>query len=379
VASIRTRALRDGSLTHSVLFRLDGKQTSETFDTRSGAEAFVKDVERYGPDAARRLLDSRRGTDAHRRRTVSEQIAKHVASLPNVTPGTRRKYAAVGHELERHRLGSMPIDAVHHDDVAAWIRDLAASGLSRSSMDFRKVVLQAAFNRAIRDELIARNPCVKQEVPRTEPPEQTYLTPQEFERVMAHVEPGDRVLLYLMAGTGLRVGEATALQVRDIHLDDAPPTLTVLRTWRDTAGPEKVTGPPKTARGKRTVTLPPQLVAMLREHVSSKGPQDWVFLDHRGEPVARNRLSERWHRAVRAAGIGKSPRIHDLRHTHASWLIAAGVPLTTIQHRLGHASIKVTSDVYGHLMPEAQIQAARAAAAGLGDVYIAERAQIGQH
>lgn len=362
--SIRMRPLRDGTITFSVLFRLDGRQTSETFDSERAAKAFAKDVDKYGPDAARRLLDTRRGV-GDIRRTVAEQMQHHIDTRSGITMGTRRKYEAIAREIAQHRLGAMPLEAVRRSDVAAWIRDLADQPLATASIELRRGILSSAFITAIEDELVARNPCARLEVPRTERREQTYLTHEEFNRLMRHVGDGDRLLLNVLAGSGMRIGEATALQVRDLHLDDTPPTLSVHRTWQHTAGPERRTGAPKTERGRRTITLPANLVGDLREHVAGKDADRWVFTGPGGRPVEQNRLRERWGRAVKAARLGKTPRLHDLRHTHASWLIAAGVPLTTIQHRLGHASIAVTSDVYGHLMPETQVQAARAAALGL--------------
>lgn len=362
--SLRTRALRDGRLTYSVLFRLDGRQTSETFDTEGAAKAFVKDIDRYGPDSARRLLDSRRDRTPQRR-TVAEQVQHNIDTLSAITIGTRRKYEAVAREIAAHRLGTMPIDVVHRSDVSAWIRDLADSGLATSSIELRRTVLSAAFAGAIKDEVLARNPCFRVQIPRMESREQTYLTREEFARIYDRADPGDQVLLYTLVSTGLRIGEATALKVGDLHLYDAPPTLSVHRGWTHTAGPERATGAPKTRHGRRTIALPADLADMLRDHVSGRAVGDWVFVGPGGAPVAHNRLRERWARAVKAAGIGKSPRLHDLRHTHASWLIAAGVPLPTVKHRLGHASISVTSDVYGHLMPESQVQAARAASLGL--------------
>ena len=85
-----------------------------------------------------------------------------------------------------------------------------------------------------------------------------------------------------------------------------------------------------------------------------------------GRRVQAQHFRERvWHPAVLRANIGKSPRVHDLRHSNASWMIARGMNLTTLQRRLGHEKITTTVDVYGHLMPEAQAQAAASATLSL--------------
>lgn len=359
--SLRIRTLKGGSATYTVLFRDDGRQTSETFDTERAARAFMRDVERHGTATARRILDSRRTHGPDVVRTVAEQITAHVAALSGITLGTRRRYERIRDGIAAHRLGTLPLDVVHRTDVADWVRDLADAGLSGKTINLRKQLLSAAFVRAVDDELMVRNPAHGVKAPRTERREMCILTAAEFDAILERVDPPWRPLILTLAGTGLRIGEATALQVRDVHLDQAPPTLTVSRGWVDTGGPERITGAPKTERGRRTIALPPRVVAAISPLAAGRPPSAWLFVGDDGGPASRDHAYQRWIRWVKSSGIGKAPRLHDLRHTHVSWLIADGLPLTTIQHRLGHASIKVTSDVYGHLLPESQIQAARAA------------------
>lgn len=362
MASVRARPLADGSTTYAVRFRHDERQTSVTFPTRQAADVFAADLDRHGPDHALRILASRRNPTTRRARTVAEQLRHHIDALPGVTIGTRRRYEMIARTIAAHRLGTLPLDVVDRHDVSDWIRDLHAQGLAGKTISVRRQLLSAAFVRAVDDEHMTRNPAHSVKVPRSERLEQTYLTLAEFTRLMEHVAPRDRALIVTLVGTGLRIGEATALQARDIHLGDSHPTLTVSRGWVFTGTGQKITGAPKTERGRRTVTLPAQVVDAIAPLVAGRAPEDWVFTDPSGGPVSLVMLNKRWRAAVDAARLGKRPRIHDLRHTHASWILASGgVSLTTLQHRLGHASIKVTSDVYGHLMPEAQVQAARAA------------------
>jgi integrase len=84
-----------------------------------------------------------------------------------------------------------------------------------------------------------------------------------------------------------------------------------------------------------------------------------------GQSVTGKALRPRWRRWVAASGIGKRPRIHDLRHTHASWMMARNYPLADLSRRLGHASITITADTYGHLAHDAQTRAAALADMGL--------------
>lgn len=109
--------------------------------------------------------------------------------------------------------------------------------------------------------------------------------------------------------------------------------------------------PPKTAAGRRRIALPHRLCKELAEHLEEWPPSsdDLVFTAQRGGPLLNRNFRDRiWLPAVRAS-VGEPMRFHDLRHTHAAILIAQGEHPKVIQHRLGHSSIKVTLDTYGHL------------------------------
>lgn len=182
----------------------------------------------------------------------------------------------------------------------------------------------------------------------------------DFARLLDAVTEHYRPLVALLAGTGLRWGEATALQPEDFDLDGHSPTVRVSRAWKKGAsGP--YLGAPKSRRGIRTVTLGTSLVELLRPLVEATARGDLVFTSPAGSRVQSQHFAYRvWRPALERAGLDHL-RVHDLRHTHASWLIAAGVSLPVIQRRLGHESIKTTVDVYGHLAPDAHAGAAEAA------------------
>ena len=364
MATLRTRTLASGATTYSVLFRDAGRQTSETFDSDRAAAAFMRDITRHGPATARRVLDTRRPGSSAPMRTVTDQLTAHVDALSGITLGTRRRYQALTRTIALSPLGGLPVEIVTRADVTAWVRTLQASGLSAKTVSMRQTLLSSAFQRAVDDELMVRNPAHGVRVGRSERREMTFLTPGEFARLIGHVPAEWQPLIVTLVGTGLRFGEATALQAQDVHLDDNPPTLTVSRGWQFTDGAGYLIGAPKTARGRRTISLPPEVADVLRPLIDGAAPTAWVLTD-RGGPIRNARVQPLWRKWLAAADLGKRPRLHDLRHTHASWLIAQGVPLTTVQHRLGHASIKITADTYTHMMPEAQVQSARAASLGL--------------
>ena len=165
-------------------------------------------------------------------------------------------------------------------------------------------------------------------------------------------------------------GEATALQVGDV--DVAAKSIRVRRAWKRTGTSVPELGPTKTRRSDRTVAAPPQVIEALVPLMEGRRPGDLLLQSRRGTRISQSPFWRRvWQPAVWqlagdvveqrpdsrgrsmpvvvSQGPGKHPRIHDLRHTFASWAIRNGVPLPVIQRQLGHESIKTTVDTYGHL------------------------------
>jgi integrase len=193
--------------------------------------------------------------------------------------------------------------------------------------------------------------------------------------ILDHLDPWWHPLVLTMLGTGLRYGEVGALQWNDVRLEDAPAAIHVTRAWETPAGEGRgrILGTPKTKRSRRVVTLDSAgLVDVLRAHrdTTKGGPGDWVFAGPKGGPVGNNFRERTWRRAVEAAlpDLHPRPTPHDCRHTHASWLIAAGVPLVVVQRRLGHESIQTTADRYGHLAPDTLALGAVAADAAVAEI-----------
>lgn len=371
MASIREHVARDGTHTWAVLFRDDGKQRSRSFDKRPEALRFLEDVNGYGSTTAERILDRRRkGTETPL--TVSDALTRYIDGLSGVQPFTITTYRTIAAQIADLPLGHLGLEDVTRDDVAAWVRVQEAAGVASKTIKNRQSLLSTALARAVDDELITRNPAHRAKISRTERREMTFLTPAEFQVLIARVTPHYRPFIITLYGTGLRFGEATALRVSDLHLDDTPATLTVSRAWKKASG----LGAPKSAAGRRTIALPGAVVEQLRTVTKGRAPGDLVFVNLAGRRILQATLHDNWQtwiedtvidrttreRVPRLPQIGKRPRVHDLRHSHASYMIAAGMSLFDLKQRMGHESITTTSDTYGHLMPEAQVQAARAAA-----------------
>jgi len=163
-------------------------------------------------------------------------------------------------------------------------------------------------------------------------------------------------LALLLVGSGLRYSEATALQVKHLDLLGSVCTVRIVQAWKRQPGGPYLLEEPKTRRSQRTITVSDEVRDSLITRSADKAADELVFTTASGGQLKNARFSNYYWRPavarVKVLGLEKDPRIHDLRHTHASWLIAAGRPLPSIQRRLGHESITTTVDTYGHLMAE---------------------------
>jgi len=179
------------------------------------------------------------------------------------------------------------------------------------------------------------------------------------------LSPPDRTLVLVAVSTGLRWGELAGLKRH--RLDLLRRRLDVVETLVEVSGRVSF-GQPKTLRSVRTVSLPRQAVDALAKHLVGHAGE-LVFTSPEGAPLRRHNFHRRvWEPAVRAAGLTPAPRFHDLRHTHVALLIAGGAPMKAISERLGHSSIVITMDRYGHLQPDVDDALIRALENRLPDV-----------
>ena len=232
-------------------------------------------------------------------------------------------------------------------------------------------LMHTIMGAAVGEGLIRKNPCTGTRLPKVARREHVMLTEQELVRLIGAFDDGwPRALVNLLAGTGMRWGEAAGLRVRCV--DVLRRELVVRQTLTEVDGHLEWKDQPKTRRSYRSLTLPASVVDDLIPLVSGRHGDDLVFRtqecegtcawcdrardsghDPRLVHAVRNRVfrARHWDRARDAAGITSRPTPHDLRHTHVAMLIADGHGLPAIQQRLGHESIQITSDVYGYLLP----------------------------
>jgi integrase len=348
MASLRVRQRKDGSSYTAVLYSLDGKQTSSSFNDHAEAVAFRQLANRVGPAKAIEVWRTKQpADDGH---NVASWCAYHIDHLTGVNAATRTKYRRyLANDIAPSRIGPLPLSAITNHDVAAWLNSLTGSAKTAAN---KHGFLAGALNAAIRAKHISANPCDGNRLRRDAPSEMAFLTHEEFALLHSCVSEYWQPMVEFLVATGARFGEATALRARDIDLAEG--TVRIQRAWRYVVGDGFQLGPPKTKRSIRTIDVDPSVLGNL----DLTGA--WVFTNsgrggHGGpdDPVrGPNFHTNVWVPTLaraKEAGLTKKPRVHDLRHTNASWLIQAGVPLTVIQRHLGHESIQTTSDRYGHL------------------------------
>ena len=385
-ASIRPRVRRDGIAAYDVRFRQDGKSRSVAFDRPDGAEKWANILRALGPVEALRFLKL---TTVEGSPTVAEYAEKYIAVKSGVEDGTLDDYRTYMRLHIGPTLGHLPIDAVSSEAVAGWINLRASQGAAAKSIKNEHGFMSAMFQSAVDMDppLISRNPCTGSRLPETEQKEMVFLSVDEFTMFLSYIPLKYQPLVLLLANTGLRWGEATALRPGDFDLEAR--NLRVSRAWKHSSSKGWYIGPPKTKRSKRTVSMPENLIPIIRPLVESGS--EYVFTNAFGHPVrqqnfhgafwtparrlanglpafatAKGDPSRAWKARTRGVWadrspakkpLGKWPRIHDLRHSHASWLLAAGVGIDVVQRRLGHESITTTVDRYGHISLERQAQA----------------------
>jgi integrase len=232
-----------------------------------------------------------------------------------------------------------------------------------------------ALGKAFEDEKVSRNVASGRKLPKAEQPDIQILQEGQIAPMLNAL--GGHWLLpiaIIAVGTGMRQGEIMALRWSDIDLDKG--NMRVERSLEETRAAGLRFKSPKTKNGVRTISLPSSVVQALNAHRKQQleirlalglGKPDkaaLAFCNHEGVAIAPSRVSGAWRDVVARLKLPKV-RFHDLRHTHASALIAAGLDVVAISRRLGHASPVVTLSVYAHLFKRSDEGAAAAIEAAM--------------
>lgn len=364
MASMETRERSNGTTSWRVTWREAGIKRSETFERKADAVAFRGMVDAAGQRYPTGWIPGQ-GLDAGSSGvTVKEWSERSVAARTAITEGTRDRYRRL---LEQHVypvMGSWPMDAVTRERASLWLNTLIATRTTPrrgqdpternlSAKTIRNVhgLVSSIWKDAIANDVATSNPFAGLKLPDPGPDreEMAFLTREEFAVLYGLTPAPYQLLVRTMVETGMRWGEVTALQVR--HLSGG--TLIVNQAWKADGNGRTVIGSPKTLAGRRTVSLPAALTDDLAVSAGGKRGDEWLFTSPEGHALRNGTFHTRvWIPLMAQVEplIGKRPRIHDLRHTHVSWLIHDGHDVYRIASRVGHSNPSVTTQVYGHLI-----------------------------
>jgi integrase len=357
---------------HDVLLEGEARQiTKGPFRRKSDAEDWLRTE----------LQRSREGRPTiPSKMTVSELLNEWLATRkPAVEPSTYGEYVRIVENRLKPHLGRHKVKNLQPAQVGRMFtalrqpganrRGKAAKGLSETSLQHTHAALRTALDYAIRQRIIAYNVMDDVDRPRRQATRMGVWSPDELARFLRHVND-DRLapLLRLASHTGARRSELLGLCWPELDLDAATMSVAGRRTR---VGYEMIErAGTKTAAGARVVDLDPVTVEALKLWKKAQEAErlawvdayvhtTYVFTTENGEPVHADHVSQRFERLVADAGVPPI-RFHDMRHTHATLLLKAGVPPHVVAQRLGHSSPALTLSIYSHVLPRQQSEAAAA-------------------
>jgi integrase len=344
-----------------VYSKRDRRKIRRTFPTHAAARSWRAQAQREVETGARRAasrLTVRRAADAWLDGARSGEV--RTRSGATYKPSAIRGYEQALRLRVLPAIGGARLADLTTADLQRLVDLWQAEGLGASTIRNTIKPLQAIYRRARVREGLPINPTVGLELPAARGRRERIVPPETAAMLIAALPAEERALWATALYAGLRLGELRALRWDAVDL--AGGTIEVRGSWDPKEGPIA----PKSAAGRRKVPVPAALRDVLVEHRLASGRGEGLVFSRDGlRPFSSGAASKRADRAWRAAGL-ESIRLHEARHTFASFMIAAGVNAKALSTYMGHGSITITFDRYGHLMPGNEAEAA-----GLLDAYLA--------
>lgn len=312
--------------------------------------------------------------------TVAVYLASWLRDVVSVRnrPKTQEGYRYLVDKHITPAMGGLALGKLQPADVQHMEAAVLASGLSANTAHHVHVVLRKALKDAMRSGLVHRNVCDAVQAPSPGRYEVHLPNPEDVQRMLeAAWKTEYGAVFHFIAFTGVRRGEAVALKWENVDLDRRVVSITA--TAQALRGKGTVVDSTKSAAGRRAIDLDANTVDMLREHqgkqllrkIELEGVYEengLVFPGPRGRILSPPVLTRNFEKIAQRVGVA-GVRLHDLRHHHAAGLVRAGVHQLVVQKRLGHGSAAFTMQVYGHVAPGLQAQAAEAFAKLMGPVH----------
>jgi len=331
----------------------DGKQHGETFDSPEAAERRL----------ARVQTDKAAGAYTDPSKIRLDQLFR--GPLPNDEKGRPRDpflthphnelrestKAYYRRQYEKHIepvFGRRRIDKLTSPDIEDWAHSLSKSvGTATGHASYR--ILRAVLSFGVRRGYLTRNPAQALRIRGVKSRKAPDLSAQTIQAIAEGIEGRYRAMVLTMALSGLRIGEATALQVEDF--DEVRGELSVTKAYAEVDG-KPTLGPTKTGE-ERKIALPDVVVQAIVRHLEEFGPgrDGLLFSARQGGPIWPDHFRRRaWATALRKAGVGYiSP--HNLRHFAVSFALGTGAKITEAAEMAGHSDPMTTSRTYSHVLP----------------------------
>ena len=350
-----------GRVTYSAVYLdPDGRERSAgTFESKREAERVARRAE--GKVETSEWIDPADG-----KMTFERYVEDYWWPSRQLEVSTRAAYRSY---LDKHFIpyfGKRPMSSITPTAVEAWIAKALQAGLAPVSIRKYHSMLKTIFQRAVRDRVLVVNPCAATELPKAVRKPRTIPTPEDFDRLLTEIPQRWRLLILVEIETGLRWGELIALRPRPI--DFLRRLVHVRETVVEVSKKISPTGErmlfkdyPKNDQ-HRTLSVGQPLIELLSADIASRGlsRDDLLFpstLKPGAGPLSRNTFRTKvWLPALKRTGLDFHVRVHDLRHAHASWLLAGGADLKAVMERMGHSQL-TTAQRYLHTLPDADEQA----------------------
>lgn len=335
---------------HMVVWREPGTGRRRT----RGGFTRKREAEDYRDKVRVSILTGEYLAEDDRQTPFGDYATRLVAAQGDLAPSTRLRYLS---HISRHAAGlaAEPLSSITPARLRTFFSGLEAAGMGAPTRDLVRIFLSKVFRQAVREGLVPRNPVEGLRIRSVAAGrhEVDPLTHREAGALLRALSGPYDVMAELALYGGLRAGEIAVLTRED--LDAHSDVVHIRATLQTVSGGHRRAPAPKTAASRRQVKISHDITLDILAWTltAGPGPGGRIFSTPAGGWVRAAYLSNAMKAACKAARI-RPRRFHDLRHTHAAWLIEQGVHPKKIQSRLGHSSISITLNVYGHLFPDAE-------------------------
>ena len=299
--------------------------------------------------------------------TLNEYLDRwlETAAKSRLREKSYRSYESLLRRYVRPSLGPRNLAAICPLDIQSVYQQLVERGLSARTIRYTHSVLRSAMRQAIRWRLLAEDPTNGAQLPRQQRPELRVLTAEQSRLFLeAAMQTPYGPVFAVALTTAARPSEYLALKWHDINWERG--TVSIARTLEKVSGGWRF-AETKRARSRRVIKLQGWVLELLRNLSAKTNPKsagrgslgmaDLIFTTPPGRPIDSDELAKKFKSILEQVGL-PIIRLYDLRHTGATLALAAGVPPKVVSEQLGHASAAFTLDIYSHVLPHMQEEAA---------------------